>query len=85
MKSDIKQEIFSVVNDSNLSNYEKLEKIKELLGGEGGGPKGPTGKINDYVIGYAIGREYAKEMFKHGGLKPIIGNLYEIHNNLHSR
>ena len=43
MESNIKQEIFSVVNNPNLSNPEKLEKIKELLGGEDGGTGGPKG------------------------------------------
>ena len=39
-----------------------------------------SGTPDQYSIGYYMGRMYAEEMFKHGGLKPIMGNIFEIPN-----
>ena len=58
---------------SSNQNSQNYQQGQSQSGQQGGTP-------DQYSIGYYMGKLYAEEMFKHGGLKPIMGNIFEIPN-----
>lgn len=58
---------------SSNQNSQNYQQGQSQSGQQGGIP-------DQYSIGYYMGKLYAEEMFKHGGLKPIMGNIFEIPN-----
>ena len=45
-------------------------------------PQERDSQFDEYTIGYILGKKYAEEMYAHGGLKPIMGDMIDLPKKL---